>query len=64
MPASPVTFDGPPFFGKNTPVGAPEPEMSRFTTTELWGGGGYQGEEVKPAGGGRGAGRENACVIF
>jgi hypothetical protein len=40
MPATPVTFDGSPFFGENTPVGAPEPEMSRITTTELGGGGG------------------------
>jgi hypothetical protein len=40
MSATPVTFDGSPFFGENTPVGAPEPEISRFTTTELWGGGG------------------------
>ncbi len=39
MPASPVTFDRSPFFGENTPVGAPEPEMSRSTTTELGGGG-------------------------
>jgi hypothetical protein len=52
MPASPVAFDGSPFFGENTPVGAPESEMSCPTTTELGGGGGYLGEEVKQAGGG------------
>jgi hypothetical protein len=58
MPASSVAFDGSPFFGENTPVGAPESEMSPTTTTELggggWGkdGGGYQGEEVKQAKGG------------
>ncbi len=67
MPALPVIFDGSPFFGENTPVVAPESEMSRPTTTELggWGrdGGGYQGEEMKQAGGGGGR-RENACVVF
>jgi hypothetical protein len=64
MPAPPVAFDGSPFFGENTPVGAPESEMSRSTTTELGGGGGYQGEEVKPAKRGGCVRRENACVIL
>jgi hypothetical protein len=61
MPASPVAFDGSPFFRENTPVGAPESEMSCPTTTEL-GGEGYLGEEVKQVGGG--GRRENACVVF
>ncbi len=56
MPVALVISDRPPFYGENTPVGAPEPEMSPLTTTELGGGGGCQGEEKKLDGGGGGAG--------
>jgi hypothetical protein len=69
MPVVPVISDGSPFYGENTPVGAPEPKMSPPRQQRSFGGGGrggYQGEEKKPGvgGGGGGAGRENACVVF
>ncbi len=41
MPAASVTFDGPPFSGENTPVGAPEPKVSLpHNNNGAWGGGG------------------------
>ncbi len=65
MPVAPVISDGSPFYGENTPVGAPEPKMSPPRKQRSFGGGGYQGEEKKlGGGGGRGAGQENACVVF
>ncbi len=58
MPDAPVISDGSPLCRKNTPVEAPEPEMSPPSYQQSFGGGGggYQGEEKKLDGGGRGQG--------
>jgi hypothetical protein len=45
MPASPIIFDGSPFSGENTPVGAPEPKMSLPPDNNgAWGKGGVAKE--------------------
>ncbi len=40
MPDPPVTSDGSPFYGENTPVGASEPKMSPLQQQRSSGGGG------------------------
>ncbi len=67
MPAASVTFDGSPFYGENTPVGAPEPKMSLpHDNNGAWveGGGGYQGEEMKlGVGGGEQGGKTHVLYL-
>jgi hypothetical protein len=69
-PEAPVIFDGSPFSGQNTPVGAPEPKMSPPRQQRSLGGkrgreGGYQGEEKSLVGGGGGgrAGKGRCCIF-
>jgi hypothetical protein len=65
MPDAPVISARSPFYRENTPVEAPEPEMSPPSQQQSFGGGGgglpRRGEEALRGGG---AGRENACVVF
>ena len=63
MPAATVISDRPPFYRENAPVGALKPEMTpplEQRSFERWG----VAKERSEAwwGGGRGVGRENACV--
>ncbi len=65
MSVASVIADRSPFYGENTPVGAPEPKMSPPSQQRSFGGGGggYQGEEKKLDGGGGGrAGKRMCCV--
>jgi hypothetical protein len=66
MPVAPVISDRSPFYGENTPVGAPEPKMSPPSQQRSFGGGrggGYQGEERSLMGGGGQGGKTHVLCL-